>query len=127
MAGDPAHAAKPTDSPSTASRRARCGELFADDPDEVPTFEEFVPGFLAICRMKNKPSEVQTKESIFRWHLLPAFGPVLRRLLVVAKKRELIEAVPEIEWLKAPKPDSTSSPSTRRRGSWPRPTQSGPA
>jgi len=30
---------------------------------------------------------------------------VLRRLLVVAKKRELIEAVPEIEWLKAPKPD----------------------
>jgi hypothetical protein len=30
---------------------------------------------------------------------------VVRRLLVVAKKRELIEAVPEIEWLKAPKPD----------------------
>ena len=30
---------------------------------------------------------------------------VLRRLLVVAKKRGLIEAVPEIEWLKAPKPD----------------------
>ena len=29
----------------------------------------------------------------------------MRRLLVVAKKRELIEAVPEIEWLKAPKPD----------------------
>ena len=26
-------------------------------------------------------------------------------MLVVAKKRELIEAVPEIEWLKAPKPD----------------------
>jgi integrase len=30
---------------------------------------------------------------------------VLRRLLVVAKKREKIEAVPEIEWLKAPKPE----------------------
>lgn len=43
-------------------------------PKEVPTFEEFVPEFLAICRMKNKPSEVQTKESILRWHLLPAFG-----------------------------------------------------
>jgi hypothetical protein len=26
------------------------------------------------CRMKNKPSEVQTKESILRCHLLPAFG-----------------------------------------------------
>ena len=26
-------------------------------------------------------------------------------MLVVAKKRELIEAVPEIEWLKAPKPE----------------------
>lgn len=30
---------------------------------------------------------------------------VLRRLLIVAKKRGLIEAVPEIEWLKVPKPD----------------------
>jgi integrase len=30
---------------------------------------------------------------------------VLRRLLVVAKKRGLIEAVPEIEWLNAPDPD----------------------
>jgi integrase len=30
---------------------------------------------------------------------------VLRRLLIVAKKRELIEAVPEIEWLKVPRPD----------------------
>jgi Phage integrase, N-terminal SAM-like domain len=30
---------------------------------------------------------------------------VLRRLLVVAKKRGLIQAVPEIEWLKAPKPE----------------------
>jgi integrase len=30
---------------------------------------------------------------------------VLRRLLVVAKKRGELKAVPEIEWLKAPKPD----------------------
>ncbi len=30
---------------------------------------------------------------------------VLRRLLVVAKKRGLIDTVPEIEWLKAPKPE----------------------
>jgi integrase len=30
---------------------------------------------------------------------------VLRRLLVVAKKRGLVDAVPEIEWLKAPKPE----------------------
>jgi len=30
---------------------------------------------------------------------------VLRRLLVVAKKRGLIQAVPEIEWLKAPDPE----------------------
>jgi integrase len=29
---------------------------------------------------------------------------VLRRLLVIAKKRDLIVAVPEIEWLKAPRP-----------------------
>ena len=124
------------------AERAHIERLLRGEPDkpkkEVPTFEEFVPEFLAICRMKNKPSEVQTKESIMRWHLLPAFGAlrldriryaeiqdfaartiekkrskktvnncltVVRRLLVVAKKRELIEAVPEIEWLKAPKPD----------------------
>lgn len=30
---------------------------------------------------------------------------VLRRMLVIARKRGLIESVPEIEWLKAPKPD----------------------
>jgi integrase len=30
---------------------------------------------------------------------------VLRRLLIVAKKRGLVEAVPEIEWLKVPRPD----------------------
>lgn len=30
---------------------------------------------------------------------------VLRRLLVVARKRGLIDVVPEIEWLKAPKPE----------------------
>jgi integrase len=30
---------------------------------------------------------------------------VLRRILVVAKKRGLLDGVPEIEWLRAPKPD----------------------
>ena len=98
---------------------------------------------------------MQTKETILRVHLLPAFGrlrldrigyaeiqdyrredrsrrscskktvnnhlTVLRRLLVVAKKRELIEAVPEIEWLKAPKPDFDflafdEADAARRRG-----------
>ncbi len=124
------------------AERAHIERLLRGEPDkpqkEVPTFEEFAPEFMAICRMKNKPSEVQTKQSIMRWHLLPAFGrmrldrvryaeiqdfaakeiekglskktvnnflTVVRRLLVVAKKRELIEAVPEIEWLKAPKPE----------------------
>ena len=33
-----------------------------------------MPKFLAICRTKNKPSEVQAKESILRVHLTPAFG-----------------------------------------------------
>src|SRR5262245_15515723 len=30
---------------------------------------------------------------------------VLRRMLMVAKKRGLIESVPEVEWLRAPKPE----------------------
>jgi len=116
------------------AERAHIERLLRGEPDkpkkEVPTFEEFVPEFLAICRMKNKPSEVQTKQSILRWHLLPAFGrlrldrikyaeiqdfaaktiekkrskktvnnclTVVRRLLVVAKQRELIEAKMEFE------------------------------
>ena len=146
------------------AERAHIERLLRGEPDkpkqEVPTFEEFVPEFRAICRMKNKPSEVQTKESILRWHLLPAFGrlrldriryaeiqdfaaktiekkrskktvnnclTVVRRLLVVAKKRELIEAVPEIEWLKAPKPDFDFLTFDEAARLVARPTRGGPA
>lgn len=94
-------------------------------------------------RVKNKPSEIDSKDSILRLHLKPVSGAekldqigyadiqdyaaqktlvkedkpglskktvnnhltVLRRILVVAKKRRLIDIVPEIEWLRAPKPD----------------------
>jgi integrase len=110
----------------------------AQKKKEVPILEKFAPEFLALSRVKNKPSEAETKEMILRCHLVPAFGTkpldrisyagiqdyaakkvgeglskktvnnhltVMRRLLVVAKKRGLIEVVPEIEWLKAPKPD----------------------
>ncbi|MFH0899426.1 MAG: site-specific integrase [Pseudomonadota bacterium] len=110
---------------------------------ETPRFVDFADRFLDLARMKNKPSEVATKESTLRVHLKPYFGEkrldeigfadiqdyvaaklapktdgkvlskksinnhltVLRRLLVVAKKRGLIGTVPEIEWLKVPKPD----------------------
>jgi integrase len=41
---------------------------------EVPTFETFAKTFLEISATKNKPSEVDTKESILRVHLTPAFG-----------------------------------------------------
>ena len=41
----------------------------------VPTLGEFVPRFLAYQRVEgNSPSELSTKESILRVHLLPAFG-----------------------------------------------------
>ncbi len=105
---------------------------------EVPVFEVFADLFLGLAANSNKPSEVESKRSIFEVHLKPAFSglrldqigysdvqdyvavklaqkkskktvnnhlTVLRRLLVVAKKRGLIEAVPEIEWLKPPKPE----------------------
>ena len=87
-------------------------------------------------RLKNKPSSVESKESILRLHVLPSYGDyrldkldygaiedlkvelaqklshktinnvltVVRRMLVVARKRGLIDAVPEIEWLKVPPP-----------------------
>jgi len=123
-----------------AAERAHIQRLLRGEqpkPKEVPRFQDFVGDFMAICRAKNKPSEVGTKESVLRVHLTPAFGQsrldqiryaevqdyaarkteklsaksvnnhltVLRRLLIVAKKRGLIEAVPEIEWLKVPRPD----------------------
>ncbi len=110
---------------------------------EVPKFGDFADEFMLLARVKNKPSEIGSKESILRVHLRPAFGSkkldqigyaeiqdyaaqktlakekkpglskktvnnhltVLRRILVVAKKRGLLDVVPEIEWLRAPKPD----------------------
>src|SRR5450432_1097622 len=123
-----------------AAERAHIERLLRGEPPErkeAPRFEEFAVDFLNISRAKNKPSEIDSKESILRVHLTPAFGKrrldqiryaevqdyaarkaaklkpksvnnhltVLRRLLVVAKKRGLIEAVPEFEWLKVPRPD----------------------
>jgi integrase len=126
-----------------AAERAHIERLLRGEPvkppeqKEAPKFEEFVPLFMDICRAKNKPSEMDSKESAFRVHLKPAFEgrrldqigyaeiqdyaarktaklkpksvnnhlTMLRRLLVVAKKRGLIAAVPEIEWLKVSRPD----------------------
>jgi len=123
-----------------AAERAHIERLLRGKPPErkeAPRFEDFAVDFLNISRAKNKPSEIDSKESILRVHLTPAFGKrrldqiryaevqdytarkaarlkpksvnnhltVLRRLLVVAKKRGLIEAVPEFEWLKVPRPD----------------------
>jgi hypothetical protein len=107
-------------------------------PKEVPTFETFAEEFLEkYVAVKNKPSELGTKRSIFRHHLVPFFGAkkldqidaeliadytsavlktkkapktinnhltVLRRLLAIALKWGRLHRVPEIDWLKAPKP-----------------------
>jgi Phage integrase family/Phage integrase, N-terminal SAM-like domain len=119
---------------------------------EVPTIEEFHKVFLATSAIINKPSSVDSKEKLLRFHIVPRLGKlrldevtyaviedfklalaqtpintgktyvgvkldakskktlsgktinnvltVLRRMLVVARKRGLIENVPDIEWLK---------------------------
>jgi len=132
---------------------------------EVPTVRAFHEVFLEASRILNKPSSIETKEMIFRVHILPRLGnlrldqvtyaviedfkvalskspvnnvektygvkkkrakgrpvedtpsrllspktinnilTVLRRMLVVARKRGLIETVPDVEWLKSEKPD----------------------
>jgi integrase len=139
---------------------------------EVPTVRAFHEVFLAASRIVNKPSSVDTKEMIFRVHILPRLGDlrldevtyaviedfkialsetpvqnvektygikkarakgkttdakgkpldekpvrllspktinniltVLRRMLVIARKRGLIEHVPEFEWLKGDRPE----------------------
>lgn len=41
---------------------------------EPVKYETFVIKFMKVCETRNKPSEVATKEMIFRVHLLPAFG-----------------------------------------------------
>ena len=43
--------------------------------ESVPVFEEFVKEFLeSYVKVQNKPSEQITKASVFRVHLVPAFG-----------------------------------------------------
>jgi integrase len=103
---------------------------------EVPTVRAFAPIFLEASRVRNKPSSVESKQTILERHVLPVYGDhkldaldyaaiedlkvalakkvsakttnnvltCLRRMLVVARKRGLIDRVPEVEWLKAPPP-----------------------
>ena len=44
------------------------------DKQQVPTFEEFVDEFLAYQATLNKPSELESKKSTLRVHLIPTFG-----------------------------------------------------
>jgi len=113
--------------------------------EEVPTIEEFHKVFLATSSIINKPSSVDSKEKLLRFHIVPRLGhlrlnevtyaviedfklalavklenksaktlsgktinnvlTVLRRMLVVARKRGLIEFVPDVEWLKSERPE----------------------
>ena len=58
--------------------RAHIERILRGEPEqnkkEVPTLEKFAPEFLGLSRVKNKPSEADTKEMILRCHLVPAFG-----------------------------------------------------
>jgi len=142
-----------------AERRAIARVLETGDPKpvvepkkEVPTIEEFHKVFLASSSIINKPSSVDSKERLLRFHIVPRLGhlrldevtyaviedfklalartpintgktyvgvklenkstktlsgktinnvlTVLRRMLVVARKRGLIDSVPDVEWLK---------------------------
>ena len=117
---------------------------------EVPTLREFSNIFLETSKLRNKPSTIDAKIKILKWHLLPLIGDmrldeityttiedlklalasqkvkrprktpadgvypplspktvnkslmVLHRILVVARKRRLIDFVPDFEWLRAP-------------------------
>lgn len=60
----------------------------------APLFEAFAPEFLQAMAASNKPSEVQSKESIIRLYLVPAFG-ALRLDQVGARQIETAKA----EWL----------------------------
>jgi integrase len=124
---------------------------------EVPTIGEFHKVFLATSAIINKPSSVDSKEKLLRFHIVPRLGKlrldevtyaviedfklalaqtpintgktyvgvkldakskktlsgktinnvltVLRRMLVVARKRGLIDNVPDVEWLKRDQPE----------------------
>jgi integrase len=119
--------------PSLAAPRKR--SVMETSRKEVPTLEKFAKTYLDLCLGRDKHATWESKESILRCHLVPAYGTrrlnaitcadlqdftakavaagankktvnnrlsILRRVLVVAKKRGLIEAVPEFEWLKVP-------------------------
>src|SRR4029079_933688 len=56
-------------------------------PNEVPTFAKFAEEFMATySEANNKPSEVQSKRTILKHHLLPAFGG---KKLDVIQQREI--------------------------------------
>jgi integrase len=118
---------------------------------EVPTLREFSTIFMETSKLRNKPSTMDGKAKILKWHLLPHVGHlplneitytviedlkltlanqqvrtprklppenapypnlapvtinkslmVLHRMLVVARKRRLIDFVPDFEWLRCP-------------------------
>lgn len=105
-------------------------EAGSAQPKAAQTLGQFVPKFLATCKVnRNKPSELASKQQILNNHLIPAFGSVrldaittavvedykegkaeeeykpktinnhlavLGRLLRVAKKRGLIDVLPEV-------------------------------
>jgi integrase len=116
--------------------------LQADDREtaaESPLFAEFADEFVSTYSVaNNKPSEVESKRSLLRVHLLPEFGAlrldqvglaeieaykanklgaglskktvnnhltVLRKLLSTAVEWKKLTAVPQVRWLKPPKPD----------------------
>lgn len=150
-----------------AERRAIVRVLETGDPKpvvetkkEVPTIEKFYKLFLAASLIINKPSSVDSKEKLLRFHIVPRLGKLrldevtyavfedfklalaqtpintgkeyvgvklenkstktlsgktinnvltcLRRMLVVARKRGLIETVPDVEWLKRDQPEFDS-------------------
>lgn len=72
-------------------------------PKEVPTFAKFAEEFMATySEANNKPSEVQSKRTILKCHLLPAFG---------GKKLDVIQQR-EIEGYKSTKLKADLAPKT---------------
>ena len=119
------------------------GRKEAVETKPAPLLSDFEREFVAnYATTNNKPSEVETKRTALRVHLVPAFGglrldqiderkieafkadrlspapaggglapksvnnllTILRKLLVVAAEWRLIDRVPRVKWLKAPKP-----------------------
>ena len=60
-----------------ADERAEIARIVASPGKrkEAPVFEEFVKEFLEwYVKVQNEPSEQKTKRSVFRVHVVPAFG-----------------------------------------------------